>query len=429
MPDSSFDDEASAATGSSNMPHDGRRQHKYSTKDQKPDNPWKRWCCMALCCLVCIAIMILLTLWLQHMFDPDEDEDWSDDTVNATDDDLVGTAGVLTGAASVLPQTMDYIEDVCSEQRLGQDDRTTCEQACGPAKDCCDPFANGGNSTCFEGDGAGCFSYAKCHSLDGFLDPAHNNLDRICSKASIEINREDCVNACKAVECCFNPTESCVASNFQGCMDYAACQNLKEDSIDVAPTDLDDRCGKQAPDCERSCKEALGCSNPNSAAFRDNFITCLSYSACTGNSDTKIVVAPIYSRVEQAPSDLDDKCSRSGLRSNGPEECLKTCSVAQCCWDTGAGGCFGEDPLGCLEYERCSVLLTPEYAGLEFPPAPAAPAAAPDEEPAAEEPVEEEPVVEEPVAGETLAPEEETPAVEGNETATDAETRRQLRTV
>ena len=416
MPDSSFDDEASA-TGSS-MPNDGRRQHKYSTKDQKPDNPWKRWCCMALCCLVCIVIMILLTMWLQHMFDPDEDEDWTDDDfINATD-------GALTGTASLLPQNMEYIEDVCSEQRIGQDDRTTCEQACGPAKECCDPFANGGNSTCFETDGAGCFSYAKCHSLDGFLDPAHNDLDRVCSKASIEINREECVNACSAVECCFNPTESCVASNFQGCMDYAACQNLKEDSIDVAPTDLDERCGKKEPTCDRSCREALACSDPTSATFRENFISCLSYSACTGNSGTKIVVAPMYSRVEQAPADLDDKCSTSGLRNNGPEECLTMCAVAQCCWDTGAGGCFGDDPLGCLEYERCSILLTPEYAGLEFPPAPAAPVAAPAEEPAAEESA-----AEEPVAEETLAPEEDFPASEGNETATDAETRRQLRTV
>ena len=419
MPDDFNDEPSSSGTATTN-PNDGRRQHKYSTKDMKPERPWKRCCFTAVCCLICIAIMILLTLWLQSLFDPDEDEDWSDDAVNATDDDLVGVAGALTGTASLLPQTMDYIEDVCSETRLGQDDKTTCEQASGPAKECCDPFANGGNSTCFETEGAGCLTYAKCHSLSGILDPAHNDLDRVCSKAAIEIDREECVNACSSVACCFTEEESCVASNFQACMDYAACQNLKEDSIDVAPMDLDERCGKQTPTCERDCREALACSDPNSATYRDNFISCLSYSACTGNSDTKITVAPMYSRVDPAPSDIDHDCSIKGFaESGGPDKCLEHCAGAQCCWDTGAGGCFGDDPLGCIEYQRCSILNQPEYAGLTFPPAASRP---------------KEPAPTAAAAAEEAAP-EETPETNstaptvtpvGNETASDAEGR-QLR--
>lgn len=367
MPDR-FNDEPSRSTITGNVP--SHREHKYSTKDMKPDRPWKRWCFMAVCCLICIVIMILLTLWLQKLFDPDEDEDWNDDAVNATDDDLVGVAGALTGTAVTLSQTMDYIEDVCSEQRIGQDDRAACEAACEPAKDCCDPFTNGGNSTCFEKEGMGCFSYAKCHSLDGFLDPAHNNLDRICSKASLEINREECVNACASVSCCFTPENSCVASNFQACMDYAACQNLLEDSIDVAPTDLDERCGKQSPTCKRDCREALACSDPNSDTYRNNFLSCLSYAACSGNSDTEVKVAPIYSRVKPAPTMLERLCSVEGFAEFGStDRCLEACSAARCCWNIETDGCFGDDPLGCLEYQKCFILNKPEYSDYTFPPA------------------------------------------------------------
>lgn len=373
MPDR-FQDEPSSSGTVASQPNDGRRQHRYTTKDLKPERPWKKWCFTAICCLICIALMILLTLWLQSLFDPDEDEDWDDDVVNATEDDgLLGVAGALSGAASLLPQNMEYIEDVCSETHLGQDDKTMCEQACGPAKDCCDPFRNGGNSTCFETEGSGCFAYAKCHSLDGFLDPAHNDLDRICNKASIEINREECALACDSVSCCFSEEESCVASNFQACMDYASCQNLKGDSIDVAPMDLGDRCRKQSNTCKRDCRDALACSDPNSATYRDNFISCLSYSSCTGNSETQITVAPIYSRVDPSIN-VEEVCSLLGL-AGGAEECFEACAGAQCCWDTGADGCFGDDPLGCLEYQRCAVLNRPEYSGLTFPPVIARPVA------------------------------------------------------
>lgn len=348
-------------------PDDGQRQHKYSTADMKPENPWKRICCTILTCLVCIAIMILITLLMQKLFDPDEDEDWSDDVVNATDDDLIGTPGELSGTANLMPKTMDYVEDVCSEARLGIDDRQACEEACEPAADCCNPYKNG-TSTCFETEASGCFSYAKCHSLDGYIDAAHNDLDRICARASIEINREECELACSAMTCCFIPEESCVASQFSACLDYAACQNLKLNSIDVAPTDLDKRCDEQAPTCERDCREALSCSDPNSPSYRDNFVACLSYSSCTGNSDTKVTVAPIYSRVDPAPLILEDICSIKGFSEFGTTKCLEACSPVQCCFEKGAGGCFGDDPLGCMEYQRCTILQMPPYDVLTYPP-------------------------------------------------------------
>jgi len=328
MPADNFDDEDhDAPQGGQGGPEQGR-QHRYTTKDMKPERPWKRWCLQCLCCLIIIAIMIILSIYMQKLFDPDEDEDWTDDKP-MHDDDMAGVEGELSGAASPLPKNMEYIEDVCSEERVGRNDKTECETACEPAKDCCDPFKNGGNSTCLEEELAGCFTYAKCHSLNGFLDPAHNDLDRICSKASLEINPDECILACETLECCYKDEESCISHNFQACMDYSACQNLKEDSIDVAPMDLDERCSKDNPSCKRDCREALACSDPNSKAYRENFVTCLSYSACTGHSDTKITVAPIYSRVPAAPATLQEACSDKGIGQWGVDKCLEECALAQ----------------------------------------------------------------------------------------------------
>ncbi|CAB9500498.1 expressed unknown protein [Seminavis robusta] len=355
-----FDDEPSNTAAYDGGPP--QRQHKYSTADMKPENPWKKICCTILTCLVCIAIMILISLLMQKLFDPDEDEDWTDDAVNATDDDIVGTPGALSGAAAALPKNMAFIEDVCSEARLGEDDVAACESACAPAKDCCNPYSDGGNSTCFEAEQTGCFAYSKCHSLNGFFDAAHNDLDRVCSKASLEINPEECKLACSSLSCCYLQQESCVAKHFESCLDYAPCQNLKENSIDVAPMDLDERCEKSSPTCKRDCKDALCCSDPNSKCFRDNFVACLSYSACTGHSDTKIIVAPIYSRVTPAPATLEDVCSPKGIAEYGSDRCQTACNPGACCWLDGAAGCFGDDPLGCMEFERCTILKDPNYA-------------------------------------------------------------------
>lgn len=342
---------------------------------------------------------------MQKLFDPPEDEDWSDDEVNATDDDLYAP-GELSGTAQTLPKTMDYIEDVCAEERLGSDDKAACQEACGPAQDCCNPFADG-NSTCFETEPAGCYSYAKCHSLSGFMDAAHNDLDRICAKASIEINREECELACSSVLCCYTQEESCVGTQFQACMDYAACQNLKEGSIDVAPTDLDERCDKKSPTCKRDCKDALCCSDVNSDCYRDNFLACLSYASCTGNSDTRISVAPIYSRVDRSPFILEDVCSIKGFADFGTTKCLEVCAPVQCCWDKGAGSCFGDDPLGCMEYQRCTILQTPPYDQLTYPPTAHRPAVPEVAAPA---------TTEAPLAPENNVTEPSAAPVEGNET-------------
>ena len=45
-----------------------RRQHKYTTRDLQPDRPWKRWCLICLAFLVVIAMMVLLSIFFQKLF-------------------------------------------------------------------------------------------------------------------------------------------------------------------------------------------------------------------------------------------------------------------------------------------------------------------------------------------------------------------------
>lgn len=338
-----------------------RRQHKYTTRDLQPERPWMRYFLTALACLVMIVIMVLLSIFLQKMFDPPEDEDWNDDTVNITDDDQ---AGALSGESMMLPRNSEFLDNVCAEDKLSGETRATCEQVCAPAMDCCSPYA--GNSTCFEDQVAGCVTYSQCHALEGTNDPAHNDLDRVCSMDAIEVNREECELACTTLSCCYTDVDSCVAINFQACLDYSPCQNLRstvdnpDDYIPAAGPTLDDQCRDGDNLCGRGCREATCCSDPNSDCFRDNFVSCLTYSTCNQfpDSTAKIKVAPIHSRVEAAPANLRDVCLESYVASNGRTECQTACASADCCFAAGSNNCFGDDPLGCMEYRGCRILAS-----------------------------------------------------------------------
>jgi hypothetical protein len=69
-----FDDEPSQSDAPPPSYQGGppQRQHKYSTKDMKPENPWKRWCLTILLCLICVAIMIAISILFQKLFNPPE---------------------------------------------------------------------------------------------------------------------------------------------------------------------------------------------------------------------------------------------------------------------------------------------------------------------------------------------------------------------
>ena len=345
-----------------------RRQHKYTTADLQPERPWKRWFLICLAFLVVIGIMVLLSIFLQKLFNPPEDEDWDNDSANATDDDLVGIGGEVSGESLLLPKTSDFMDDVCARAKISgtAEEKATCESACAPALDCCNPFR--GNSTCLEGQVAGCVTYAPCQALDGLNDPAPTDLDRLCSLDALEINRADCEFACQSMECCYKDTDSCVASKFWSCLDYAPCQNLRlpagstadESSIvGVAPANLDDECRDGDGMCSRTCREATCCSDSNSACYRNNFISCLTYATCNQQEDStaQVSVEPANIIVPAAPDNLEDLCLKSKLGDDaGRAACIAACAPATCCVIHGADGCFGNDPLGCFEYQICANL-------------------------------------------------------------------------
>jgi hypothetical protein len=240
-----------------------------------------------------------------------------------------------------------------------------CADACVPALTCCNPFAAGGNSTCFEEQVAGCVPYAVCHVLDGFKEAPHNELNRICSKDEVGINTQACEFACQSMKCCYSDIDSCVATSFQACLDYAPCQNLKTvgdaDSkyMTAAPATLEEDCRDGKSTCLRDCKEGTACSDPSSAFYRDNFVACLTYAPCNNHEDastTRIKVAPIYSRVSETPENLNKVCLESNVKTAGPAECQQACAPSACCFADGSANCFGEDPLGCMAYRKCSVL-------------------------------------------------------------------------
>ena len=348
-----------------------RRQHKYSTANLQPERPWKRYLLICLTVIVIIVIMVLLSIFLQKLFDPDEDEDWSessDNNSNGGGNGTEGNSGILTGPSLLLPKTSDFIDDVCNRASISgtEADQAACQDACGPALDCCN------NSTCFSEEVVGCTTYAPCQALTGINDPTPADLDRLCSLESLQINRADCEFACSSMQCCYDDTvNACGSSQLWSCLDYAPCQNLRlpegtavEDSINfvgAAPAALDDECREEDGLCTRTCRDASGCcSDPQSACYRDNFISCLTYATCNQDPDssTRVTLAPAYNSVPAAPDDLQDKCLRSQIDGNdaGKQACAAACEPAACCFEDGDSGCFGTDPLGCWGYQICTNL-------------------------------------------------------------------------
>ena len=348
---------------SAESPLPPRRQHKYTTANLQPERPWMRYFLSCLACLVMIAIMVLISLFLQKLFDPEEEPDWSDDAVNITDDDQ---AGAVSGASMKLPKDSAYIENVCAEDKLEGATRAACEAACAPALDCCNPYSGTKNSTCFEEEVAGCVAYSQCHTLEGTNDPAYRQLDRLCSIASLEFSRADCEQACETLSCCHTDTDSCVALYFQACLDYSPCQNLRitadkpDTYIPVAPPALEQECRDGDGECGRTCRDATCCSDTTSDCYRDNFVACLTYATCNQypDSTTRITVAPMYTRVEPAADNLRNVCLESYVASSGTAECEAACAPGECCFAFGVDSCFGDDPLGCLEYRGCSILTS-----------------------------------------------------------------------
>jgi hypothetical protein len=87
------------------LPPPPRREHKYTTANLQPERPWKRWFLICLAFLVIIAIMVLLSVFLAKLFNPPEDEDWTDDNVG---NNTGAEGGELNGVPDLLPKTGEF---------------------------------------------------------------------------------------------------------------------------------------------------------------------------------------------------------------------------------------------------------------------------------------------------------------------------------
>lgn len=192
---------------------------------------------------------------------------------------------------------------------------------------------------------------------------------------ALAAERGSCEEACLPAECCYEKTtESCQASKLLMCLDYAPCQNLRDDAVIVpAPENLDEIClskisGDEADFglCDDTCAKASCCVDLDLGdnCLSTDFINCLTYASCAFwtlelNTD---VVPP-------APEELTEVCSIDSLMSEVPtrEECSTLCEPASCCTEFGEDNCFASDPFGCGEYATCILL---DLTGGDLSPAP-----------------------------------------------------------
>ena len=269
---------------------------------------------------------------------------------------------------SPFPETKASIDSVCSNSQ----NMTACRQACEPAK-CCGASMNERDS-CLANYPDACLAYTSCHAV--FMTTtilttttaAPPNLHTICSWE----NKSACRKACQAAECCWSTDDSsCVSDKLFQCLDYAPCQVLKEtNSLYPADTSqllqvctLEDNVNDE---CQDQCDKASCCwKEQGEDCFPTNLVACWTYAPCPQFKR----VPPPYSRVDPPRIDLQQVCGvDSILTSEGFQACSVECKEASCC--TAARepyNCFHEDPLGCLQYESCSLL---DQAGGSVPRAP-----------------------------------------------------------
>jgi hypothetical protein len=287
-----------------------------------------------------------------------------------------------------------FIDQVCSEGTTDFDGGARCREACQPQfLECCDPFnefethnytesfLNATNTTLppeevydddlfkervdtctFDTNVRGCMAYGKCQVLGELVDAAPSNLPILCSAHYLEQDRTSCEQACQSVRCCFSETNKCLATNFDVCMDYAPCQNLRSGFIvETAPDDLDKACFWELPECFETCEKAECCGNPDSSCYNNNFLSCLTYAPCTNVTLTKVEVPPIYSRLEKPPAEFVYACNEEKVDVHDVVEktCVEYCEPAMCCYNQNpTENCFRDDPLGCMAWDQeCQVIF------------------------------------------------------------------------
>jgi hypothetical protein len=208
-------------------------------------------------------------------------------------------------------------------------------------------------------------------SIGGQIEPAPVNLPETCSLERLEKDDDSCKTLCRKLDCCYAPyPDNCLAENFDLCVDYAPCQNLRiyqegitaEQILPTAPRELDYECAWGQPACAEICDMASCCTNPGAeSCFSFNFMSCLTYLPCTANPDTetKIIIPPPFSHVEKPPHDFIDACNALDEEVLKPANmsCAEYCEAASCCSAEGEANCFHMDPLGCVAWmAQCQVL-------------------------------------------------------------------------
>ena len=290
---------------------------------------------------------------------------------------------------SMFTRSSSYIREVCSDESL----RDLCVKECKPAE-CCKLHPLDRNETCLSNSKTlgSCVAYSACHVVlysdggaNGLEDAAHRiiletdgledlepptttvapfDLYDTCSPESLASNHTACEDVCEIATCCMpNNYADCQASHFLKCLDYASCQNLDQIATDrllPAPPNLDELClsdeESDRDQCEALCLKAACCeSDGEEGCFESDFLSCITYAWCL------VLALPIpNSEVQPAPADLHETCSLASILDSTDDRaaCKDACDVASCCGsDNETENCFLTDPLGCVDYAQCGLLL------------------------------------------------------------------------
>lgn len=381
------------------------RKHKYSTANLREQGKWKKSCKILLFILLMIAIMIGISMLMNHFFFGDVSDNGPPETA-------------LRDENGTFAKDKQEIDSACGRTTLAMDEGTLCKEACIPEFfHCCDPFdefvlynytvptknstksnKNGtitdendgkltsdrynvpdeknltflegyeNDQTCtFDTNVRGCMAYAKCHALAGQIDPAPSNLPELCSFEQLKEDADSCTELCRKLDCCFSTkSDNCLAEKFDLCMDYAPCQNLRSINdptgvLEIAPRTLDYDCYFQQPSCTETCEKARCCSDVGDySCLYYNFLSCITYSPCNNITEVNIMIPAQFNQVPQPSIDLVYACDTDApIIEPTDRSCEQICTDAACCWSANADdNCFHLDPLGCLAYEaQCQAQL------------------------------------------------------------------------
>lgn len=260
--------------------------------------------------------------------------------------------------------TVDLTE-VCSSSNIeDQSGMTDCYQSCLPGSCCSIPDPQ---TSCFAKYEEVCKLYGPCQMLRGSVGadggpnspppkPPKEILD-MCSYGSLVFGFKKglCENMCRPGACCAEdlcpeaPTSN-GSDDGDVCNLYAPCQNLEP--LPSPPIDLPLLCtdadGFDLSECEDACDPGGCClATGTSSCFEYHEDGCGAYAPCRvlykdGDTDGPPTVP--------FPSvDLESLCSVPG----GEEACKDKCKVAECCFESGAASCFGDNEDACGMYGPC----------------------------------------------------------------------------